>query len=433
MGISIQNESSARRPLRLFEAYGVELEYMIVARDTFDVMPVSDEALRAAAGTEGYVADAIAGDVTYSNELTLHVLELKTTRPAATLAGWPATFTEHVQRLNGLLAPLGARLMPAAMHPWMNPHAEMRLWPHDSAEIYAAFDRIFSCRGHGWANLQSAHLNLPFGDDEEFGRLHAAVRLALPILPALAASSPIMDGRVTGLRDTRLHVYQGNAARVPSVAGRVIPEPVFTRAEYERDILGRIYRDVAPHDTDGILQHEWLNARGAIARFDRNAIEIRVLDVQETPLADLAIHAAVVALVRALVEERWTSHEAQRGWPVEPLHEIFLATVRDAEAAVIGNLDYLAALGLSRPATPCTTRDLWRHLHEELVFPRAANIAAEFRDALRVIQERGTLATRLLAALGDQPSKERLREVYGRLCDGLASGTMFIPDRRGAE
>ena len=32
-----------------------------------------------------------------------------------------------------------------------------------------------------------------------------------------------------------------------------------------------------------------MNSRGAIARFDRNAIEIRVIDVQECPKADLAI------------------------------------------------------------------------------------------------------------------------------------------------
>ena len=36
-------------------------------------------------------------------------------------------------------------------------------------------------------------LNLPFSSDEEFGRLHAAIRLLLPLLPALAASSPLVE------------------------------------------------------------------------------------------------------------------------------------------------------------------------------------------------------------------------------------------------
>jgi len=38
-----------------------------------------------------------------------------------------------------------------------------------------------------------------------------------------------------------------------------------------------------------VLQNEWLNSRGAIARFERDTIEIRVLDSQETPAAELAI------------------------------------------------------------------------------------------------------------------------------------------------
>ena len=54
------------------------------------------------------------------------------------------------------------------MHPWMDPRAAS-LWPHEYGEVYAAYDRIFDCRRHGWANLQSVHLNLPFADEREFG------------------------------------------------------------------------------------------------------------------------------------------------------------------------------------------------------------------------------------------------------------------------
>ena len=39
-----------------------------------------------------------------------------------------------------------------------------------------------------------------------------------------------------------------------------------------------MYRQIAPLDPDHVVQYEWLNSRGAIARFDRNAIEIRVID-----------------------------------------------------------------------------------------------------------------------------------------------------------
>ena len=66
-------------------------------------------------------------------------------------------------------------------------------------------------------------------------------------------------------------------------------------------------------------------ARGAIARFDRNAIEIRVLDVQECLQADLAVCSAIVAVLHLLVE-RFMPLEDQHKVPIEQLHAILLTT-----------------------------------------------------------------------------------------------------------
>ena len=249
-------------PLHLFEGFGIELEYMLVDINTLDVLPMSDRVLHAVAGA--YEAEVEMGDIAWSNELVLHVIELKTNGPAPSLLGLPPAFTAQVGHINTLLAPLQGCLMPSAMHPWMQPHREMRLWPHAYSPVYEAFNRIFGCQGHGWANLQSVHLNLPFANDVEFGRLHAAIRLLLPIMPALAASSPILEGRPSGFLDTRMEMYRSNAQRIPSVSGKVIPEPAFTKHDYEQTILQPLYRDIAPYDPEGILQYEWLNARGAM-------------------------------------------------------------------------------------------------------------------------------------------------------------------------
>ncbi|MBI1915535.1 MAG: glutamate--cysteine ligase [Planctomycetes bacterium] len=349
---------SASSPLHLFEGFGVELEYMIVDADSLNVLPVADEVLRSVAGE--YVNDVERGDISWSNELALHVVELKTTDPAPDFDGLAEKFQENVREINERLAPLGGRLMPTAMHPWMDPFREMRLWPHEYSPVYEAFNRIFDCRGHGWANLQSVHLNLPFADDAEFARLHAAVRLLLPILPALAASSPVVEGRLTGLLDSRMDVYRTNSARVPSITGLVVPEAVSSRAAYEEKILQRVYRAIAPHDPGGVLQHEWLNARGAIARFDRNAIEIRVLDVQECPAADVAICAGIAGVLHLLIE-RFLPEKDQHAVTTEQLHAILLATIRDADEAVIAEPSYLRLFGMrGRPS--CTAREMWEHL-----------------------------------------------------------------------
>ncbi len=243
----------------LFQAFGVELEYMIVDTETLNVCPITDRVLHEVAGD--YLSEIEIDQLAWSNELALHVLELKTNGPAPALTPLADLFQAHVRKINNLLRPMGAQLMPTAMHPWMDPDRELKLWPHEYNPVYEAYHRIFDCRGHGWSNLQSIHLNLPFASDEEFGRLHAAIRLLLPIMPALAASSPVIGGKVTGLADNRMEVYRHNSDRVPSIAAHVIPEPVYTKGDYERYILHPMYGDIAPLDPLGILRHEWLNAR----------------------------------------------------------------------------------------------------------------------------------------------------------------------------
>ncbi len=407
-------------PLHLFDAFGIELEYMIVDREALAVRPIADRVLAAALGHIG--SDYAAGPIAWSNELVLHVIELKTNGPTPTLAGVADAFQADVRRIDRMLAAEGAMLLPTAMHPTMDPARDTRLWPHDWSEVYQAYDRIFGCRGHGWANLQATHLNLPFCGDDEFGRLHAAVRVVLPLLPGLAASSPVMDGRATGLLDNRLEVYRHNQERVPSIMGRIVPEPVFTAADYRREILEPAWRDIAPLDPSGCLRHEFLNSRGAIARFERGAIEIRVLDVQEAPLADLAQILLITAAVRALVEERHVAMAELRAFATEPLAELLLRAIRDAERARIDDARLLAAFGWQ--GGPCAIQELWRSIAATELRDLPASLSP-LRAALAVQLDQGTLARRILAAMGRQPKAERIGEVYRELARCLREGRMF--------
>jgi gamma-glutamyl:cysteine ligase YbdK (ATP-grasp superfamily) len=408
--------TEALRTLGLFEGFGIELEYMIVDSTTLDVKPIADALIEAEHGS--VESEIERGGFAWSNELARHVIELKTNGPAPALGGLAAGFAGELARIDALLEPLGARALPTAMHPWMDANREFVQWPHGYSEVYATFHRIFDCRGHGWANLQSQHVNLPFADDAEFGRLHAAVRALLPILPALSAASPFADGVHRGVLDTRLEVYRTNARRVPSVSGQVVPEPVFTRADYEA-LLESIYADLAPHDPEGLLRYEWVNARGCIARFDRMAIEIRVLDTQECPRADLAIAAAASGVVRALCEP--ARQDALRALATEPLAAILRSTSAAGEAAKLDDRDYLRALGLS--AVPRSAGDVWAALIERDVLPDPA--AAEHRPALDVLLGEGPLARRILRRTGTAPEREALRAVYRELADCLRANRLF--------
>jgi hypothetical protein len=256
------------------------------------------------------------------------------------------------------------------------------------------------------------HINLPFADDAEFAALHEAVRVLLPLMPALAASSPIVESRLTGWMDTRLEVYRRNAERIPSITGLVVPEPVASRGEYQARILAPMYADIAASDPDGVLRHEWLNARGAIARFDRNTIEIRVLDMQETPAQDLAIAETVTAVLKHLA-----TGPARPAIDTEVLAGILLDVMRNAELAVIDRRDYLDQLRF--PDRRCEARELWQFLLESLPSDPAGRKEIDF------ILGGGCLARRMSQAVGRDCRESRLRETCRVLCDCLETGSRF--------
>lgn len=406
-----------RGGLRLFEGYGIELEYVIVRRDTLDILPVSDEVIRAARGR--YANEAISDGMGWSNEFVLHVIEMRNLDPVGSFDGLPGMYQAEVRRINKILEPMGGMLMPSSMHPWMDPAKETRLWPRRYRRIYETYDRIFNCSAHGWANIQSAQMNMSFSGDEEFERLHTAIRLVLPLLPAISASSPIFGGKANGTMDNRIFFYRNNQIEVPSITGSTIPEHVSTMAEYRQRILERMYAEIAPYDTEGILRHEWLNSRGAIPRFERSAIEIRLPDIQECPLGDMAVLWAIARTIEAHLKERWISYKEQASWETGLLVAILEETARRGEDAVIMDKAFLGAFGISGHSAKAG--EVWRHLIES-----AEGEKGEFGAALGVILNEGTLSRRILRAVGDNPERERIREVYAKLCRCLSEGEMFV-------
>jgi gamma-glutamyl:cysteine ligase YbdK (ATP-grasp superfamily) len=401
--------------LHLFEATGVEIEYMLVRADNLDVAPLAPEFLAAASGGSRGVSDAVWGGATWSNELAAHVVELKTTGPATDLGEALPVLQGAVGRAAGLLGPLGALLLPTGAHPWMDPVRESRLWDGEYREVYALYDRVFGCASHGWANLQSTHLNFPFAGDDEFARLHAAARLVLPLIPALAASTPFLEGRRQPQLDARLEKYRHNQRRFPAITGAVIPEPVYSEAEYQDTIYAPIRAAVAAHDPDGLLEVEFLNSRGAIARFDRGAVELRVIDTQECPLADLAVAALVRGVLIALVSERWSGLADQMAAPTAELVGVFDTTVRDAAGAAIGEAGFLRHFGATAPAR---AGEVWRDVLEAV----GSELPAPLAPAAERVVTRGPLGARILAACVPEGS---LVTTYQRLASCLQQGVLF--------
>jgi gamma-glutamyl:cysteine ligase YbdK (ATP-grasp superfamily) len=401
----------------LFSRFGVELEYMIVDRDTLDVRPLADRLIH---GTEDQRKNEIRrGSIRWSNELVSHVIEIKTDGPVASLQPLSGLFQEGVNDINRQLEPLSARLMPGGMHPWMDPEKETVLWQHGDREIYDTFNRIFDCRGHGWSNLQSTHINLPFANEEEFRRLHSAIRLVLPLVPVLAAASPYYEGRAAPVLDMRLEAYRGNCARIPSITGRLVPERIRSIASYKTDILERIYKDMVVLDPDGVLAEEWVNARGAIARFERGTIEIRVMDNQECPAADLAIVQFIVEILKELVAQKWSSLAEQEELLTADLEQIFLTALLQAEDAPVRLSEYVHAFGANKNSSVTLSHLIWS------LFERLDGRNRHWGSVIETILRKGCLARRIRRASGKNPGHEKLLDVYRELADCLANGQML--------
>lgn len=404
-------------PLSLFTAVGIEIEYMIVNQHSLEVLPAADLLIH---DFVGHVTNEIElGDIALSNELVKHVIELKTNGPKPLSPAIQQQFHHTITSVNHRLKKHDAMLLPTGIHPWFNPEHGVELWNHGDRAIYHAYDKIFSCRGHGWANLQSTHLNLPFANDDEFNRLHQAIRLVLPIIPALTASSPIVEGRPAPWLDARLSYYLTNQQKVPLIIGELIPEHIISQQEYVEKILQPIYLAITPFDDTNILQHEWLNSRAAIARFERMAIEIRVLDTQEAPVADMLFVHYLHQLLRWVMNAQ--QQRVSQPLPAQQLKKIFIDCAQAGSRAIISDSDYLQQLGLVQ-TKPISAQELNLFLLESMGPSYFSN---DIYMALQQLFSLGTLAERILTALNQDYSKQNLTLIYRELARCLANNQLF--------
>ncbi len=395
--------------LSLFEGYGIEAEYMIVQKENLSIQPIAEKVL----GTlnNGKVINEVEqGRVSWSNELVAHVLELKCTSPEADLNQFDKVFHESILKVNKILEQENCILMPTAMHPWMNPDKETVLWPYGQKDIYNKYNEIFGCRGHGWSNLQSVHMNFPFANDEEFAKLHAAIRVILLLVPYLAASSPYFEGKAGPLTDNRLSFYEQNQIKVPSITGAVIPEDIYTLKDYEK-MLQKVYKDIAPYDPDGILQHSWLNSRGAIVKFDVQAIEIRVMDIQESPYMDYALIHLFTALLKKIISSTSSLNKAKKV-PTEVLRLAYTSSKKyeleklPAEYAQV--FDFFDG--------KATT---FQQLSLEIMNRLKGEIPKYYHKGLEVILEKGNLSKRLTK------NKTLKKDEYRKLTQILSQNKIY--------
>ena len=401
---------------RLLEVTGIELEYPVVDAQMRS-RPLVEDLFRKIAGRP--TSEVEYGEVVFSNEMASHIFEAKVARPERSLPSMERKLVFGVRAANSLLrSEWGARLLPTGMNPFMDP-ADGRIWPRAGKAIYQAYAELFDLREHGWMNVHSCHINLPFGNEEERVLLHNAICCLLPYLPALAASSPICEGKLGPNVNNRLAFYRTNQKRFPRITGQVIPEYMESSRQYRRDILGAIYKDLRGVPGSERLRHEWINSRGAIMRFNRDAIEIRVLDVQECPKMDLALASFVRAALKFIMRS------LKSGEMSLPAHELLVADY--AAVVELGSKAPVAAphlrqlLGVKRREV----RDLLRDLLPR-VEPLAPTAEKGYFPLVGGLIERGSLSERMRSRILRKRAASRhdaIREMYEELALCLEANT----------
>ena len=286
---------------QLLEVLGPEHEFSIVD-ETLRPLPIVDKIIRELKGR--VVNNVTLRDFTFGKELQSHVAEMKANSPFRSPRVFEETMHRAVSEISELLdRNFNASLLGSGMHPFLELD-EAKIWSHRDRGIYAAMGCIFNLRQHGWLNIQSFQLNLPYSSERDCVKLYNTLSNILPYLPAISAASPVYESRIGEYVDNRLYFYKINQREVPSVTGDVIPEYVASFEEYRRVTIDKYsdeLRRLNAHPC--IIGKEWLNSRGAILRFDRKAVEIRVMDEQECVKSDVALSCFIRALLRGLLKE----------------------------------------------------------------------------------------------------------------------------------
>ncbi len=290
---------------------GTEHEYSI-NDSKFNPLPVSDQIIQTVCGS--FRSEILFGDVKLGKELQKHVLEFVPRLPADDLNALETQLIHGIRKFYHIF-PERYHLLGLGMHPTLTLD-KTAVWDHDEGAYYEVYDRIFSIRQHGWLNLQALQINFSYTGDKDLVPLYNRLRLLLPYLVAITASSPMVEGKLTGSADNRLLYYMTNQKEIPQICNHIIPGKIRNVGEYHA-AQDEIFSELKRHGA-AILCEEWVNSSGVIIRFSRKCLEIKALDEQECIRSDMAVCAFVRALVRC------------QTLPVETDQDALLSCMEDA-------------------------------------------------------------------------------------------------------
>ncbi len=249
---------------------GVEEEFSILNAETLDLAPRFEE-LRDAAETERLLRESITGELISSEiEIISGIGE--------DLHDALARQRERRRLLFALAGRRGAALGATGTHPW----ADYREQPIIDTEHYRRVEE--GLKYVAWRNNTfSLHVHLGVRDIDRAIRVCDRLRPVLPLLLAISANSPFLDGRDSGLNSARTQSFTKSFPRCG------VPDAFGSWRAY-REYIEFLQR------TNSIVEFTqvWWSVR---PHFSFGTVEVRICDAQATAQESDALAALMVACI----------------------------------------------------------------------------------------------------------------------------------------
>ncbi len=249
---------------------GVEEEFALLDPVELGLVARFEE-LQAASQADPVLGDSVAGELISSE------IEIRSGR-GETLAAAAAAQRERRTRLFGLAAEHGVALGATGTHPW----ADYREQHIIDTEHYRRVEE--GLKYVAWRNNAfSLHVHVGVRGADRAVRVCDRLRPVLPLLLAISANSPFLDGRDSGLHTARTQIFTKSFPRcgVPDAFGgwesfaRYIDFLFRTRSIVE---YTQVWWSIRPH-------------------FSFGTVEVRICDAQASGQESDALSALIVACV----------------------------------------------------------------------------------------------------------------------------------------
>jgi carboxylate-amine ligase len=250
---------------------GLEEEFALLDRTTLDLVPRFEQLRDVAAAQDPALAGSLAGELISSE------IEIRSGR-GEDLAGAFAAQRDHRRRLFALAAEQAIALGATGTHPWAD-YREQRII---DTEHYRRVEG--GLKYVAWRNTTfSLHVHVGVRGADRAVLVCDRLRPVLPLLLAISANSPFVDGRDSGLHTARTQIFTKSFPRCG------VPD-AFGSWRAFREYLGFLVR------TSSIVEYTqvWWSIRPHLSF---GTVEVRICDAQSTAAESEALAALIVGAV----------------------------------------------------------------------------------------------------------------------------------------